>query len=266
VTIIASQTWDDGTVDTWEIQTLQPIAWLEANGIYVGGSIDLSKVVDLKEMGVSDGVVGTIGSIEGCPPIAAGPGRVVLTTVNHLNNYVFNLTLTDPSGADDTIGITGYHKVYTEDRGWVQAYDLHEGEAVRTASGNAIVTGLVRNPGTFRVYNMTVEADHVYYVGDLTTLVHNNDCSLQTAVKISTLGRSVPNIDASTNARSAIRALLANGYSGYSRASSNGTVTVLRNGIKTISIYTSTSRQGIASLQIILDTMGEIILKVRLIG
>jgi len=63
--------------------------------------------------------------------------------------------------------------VYTEDRGWVQAYDLHEGEAVRTASGNAIVTGLVRNPGTFRVYNMTVESDHVFYVGDLTALVHN---------------------------------------------------------------------------------------------
>ena len=66
-------------------------------------------------------------SIGACPTIQSGPGRVVLTTVNHLNNYVFNLTLTDASGADDTIGITGYHKVYTEDRGWVQAYDLHEG-------------------------------------------------------------------------------------------------------------------------------------------
>jgi len=131
----------------------------------------LSKVVGLKEMGVPDGLVGTIGSIEGCPTIADGPGRVVLTTVNHLNNYVFNLTLTNASGADDTIGITGYHKVYTEDRGWVQAYDLHEGETVRTAAGNATVTGLVRNPGTFRVYNMTVEGDHVFYVGDLTALV-----------------------------------------------------------------------------------------------
>jgi len=28
-----------------------------------------------------------------------------------------------------------------------------------------------------RVYNMSVENDHVYFVGDLTTLTHNNGCA-----------------------------------------------------------------------------------------
>jgi hypothetical protein len=71
------------------------------------------------------------------------------------------------------IGVTAYHLIYTIDRGWVEASQLRMGEVVEGADGNLSVTGLVQDPGVFQVYNMDVEADHVYYVGELPALVHN---------------------------------------------------------------------------------------------
>jgi RHS repeat-associated protein len=162
---------DDGD---WQVQTLVPLKWLRQHHAHTGGEIYLSEVTDVKEMGVPEDLEGSILSIGACPQIEDGPGRVVLTTVNHSNNFVYTLTLTDSDGRADSIGITGYHRVYTEDRGWVIASQLVQGEVVRTAEGDAVVSGLVRNPGVFRVYNMTVESDHVYYVGDLSALVHNS--------------------------------------------------------------------------------------------
>jgi hypothetical protein len=123
-------------------------------------------------MGAPEGLIGTVTFIGPCPQLEDGPGRVVLTTVNHLNNFVFDLTLT-ANGAIDTLGVTGTHRIYTEDRGWIAASELTQGEVVRTANGDAVVSSLVQQPGTFTVYNMTVEADHVYYVGEPSALVHN---------------------------------------------------------------------------------------------
>ncbi len=44
--------------------------------------------------------------------------------------------------------------------------DLQEGEELRTATGTARGTTLTSLPGTDRVYNFTVEADHVYDASD----------------------------------------------------------------------------------------------------
>jgi hypothetical protein len=86
---------------------------------------------------------------------------VVLATVSHLNDFVFHLTMTDSQGDSTTIGVTGYHKIYTEDQGWVEADDLYDGELVRSDNGDVTVTGLSSDPGTYRVYNLDVEDDHV---------------------------------------------------------------------------------------------------------
>jgi hypothetical protein len=40
-------------------------------------------------------------------------------------------------------------------------------------SGDLTVLKVARDTGAERVYNFTVETDHVYYVGDLTALTHN---------------------------------------------------------------------------------------------
>ena len=50
VTIQAEQKWADGTRDTWEVQTLQPLSWLDHYSVDQGDSLDLSTVLDLKEI------------------------------------------------------------------------------------------------------------------------------------------------------------------------------------------------------------------------
>ena len=161
------------TYEDWQIQALEPESWIAAHHLTTGGNVELGDVVDLQEMGINDDYVGTVVSIGACPPIQGGPGRVVLATVSHLNDVVMNLTLTDSAGDSATIGVTEYHTVYTEDRGWVEVEDLKEGELVRGDHGDLTVTGLSGDPGTYRVYNLDVEDDHVYYVSDLDALVHN---------------------------------------------------------------------------------------------
>jgi len=176
-TQVDPSTWKEVTISTpdgnWQVQALEPQSWIDVNHISAGGSVDLSKVADPQEMGVPGGVIGTVDSISACPTIATGNGRVVLATVSHLNSDVYNLTMSDAQGNSQTLGVTGYHNIYTDDRGWVETHNLAMGEPIRGDHGNLTVTGLARDPGAFRVYNMTIEADHDYYVGDLSALVHN---------------------------------------------------------------------------------------------
>lgn len=76
-----------------------------------------------------DDLTARVLAIERCPPIEDGPGQVILTTVSHLNRFVFRLTVKDASGKSETLGVTGYHKFYSETRkAWVSAKDLHDGE------------------------------------------------------------------------------------------------------------------------------------------
>ena len=161
------------TANDWEVQTLEPLSWIKAHSLRAGGRVHLSNFVNLDEMGVPAGLVGTVDAIGPCPAIQPGSGRVVLTTVNHLNDDVYELTMKNTAGVTETLGVTGYHRFYDQTIGWVQVQNLYLGEPLRGAYGTLTVTGLVRHAGNYRVYNMTVEADHVYYVGDLPALVHN---------------------------------------------------------------------------------------------
>jgi hypothetical protein len=179
VTITATHQWDDGTLDTWNVTTLQPKRWLKANRLRPGAGLGLSAVLDLAEMGVPEGVVGEVVAIGPAPRITEGPGRVVLTTVNHLNNFVFHLTLQNAQGEAETLGVTGHHKFYDQAQGWQSVVDLTVGDSLRGQDGQSLtVVDITRDPGVQRVYNLTVESDHVYFVGDLTTLTHNNGCWL----------------------------------------------------------------------------------------
>ena len=92
----AEDRWANGTLDTIEVETLQPQASIEANRVSVGQMVPLP--LDLIEMGMPPTLRAKVVAIEPCPPIAKGPGRVVLTTVNHLNPYVFELQLVDGKG------------------------------------------------------------------------------------------------------------------------------------------------------------------------
>ena len=87
---------------------------------------------DLVEMGLPRDLHATVIAVERCPQIDAGPGRVVLTTVNHLNKYVFELTIRDATGRCETVHTTGFHKFYTDSRNaWISANELRKGEQLR---------------------------------------------------------------------------------------------------------------------------------------
>lgn len=167
--------WPDGTVNEMRVRTLQPQSWLTAHGARVGATVPLP--LDLEEMGVSPQPAVVLG-IEPCSPIETKPGRVVLTTVNHLNVFLFDLTLRDGTAQPELVQVNGWHELYSEDRrAWLSVCELRDGERLRGRDGVLTVASLVRQPGTQRVYNMTVEGEHVYYVSAAGVLAHNLQCN-----------------------------------------------------------------------------------------
>jgi hypothetical protein len=167
--------WADGTADTMLVQTVQPPQWLSEHQVKVGARVPIP--LDLKEMGVEDQLA-EVTAVSACPPIETGPGRVVLTTVNHLNSFLFDLTVQGERAPPSQITVTGWHKLYSEDRAaWVSVCELKIGEKMRGRDGPLTVASLVRHAGTETVYNMTVEGEHQYYVADAELLAHNADCT-----------------------------------------------------------------------------------------
>lgn len=170
----AIDVWSDGTRDDYHIETMQPPEWLATHNIRLGGSAPIP--FDLEEMGGTQGLKATVVKIEACPAIPDGPGRVVISTINHLNKNCCDLVLQSGSGGTERIIATDIHPFWSATRQeWIAAIDLSEGELVSGLHGQTHwVQSVTRTAGTHRVYNMTVETDHVYRVGLLNVLVHNN--------------------------------------------------------------------------------------------
>jgi hypothetical protein len=98
-------------------------------------------------------------------------GRVVTGTINHLNGEVMRLRLA--GGA--ILEPTQPHRLFSHDRhDWVAARDLKAGERLRTDSGAVAIESLRRRPGIHRVYNLEVEHERVYHVGNNRVLAHNS--------------------------------------------------------------------------------------------
>ncbi|QDU56190.1 hypothetical protein Pan181_23950 [Aeoliella mucimassa] len=94
------------------------------------------------------------------------------------HHELFDLTFTTDAGAAESVRTTGWHKFYrVDDQAWVSAAELNRGDTLEGIDGLLTVESLNRAPGTHRVYNLTVEGEHVYRVASLGALVHNNGCS-----------------------------------------------------------------------------------------
>jgi len=164
--------WQDGTLDDVNVETLQPPDWIAAQRAEVGATVPLP--LDLVEMGLPADLTAEVLAVEPCPPIASGHGRVVLTTVNHLNPYVLELEFADGHGRTERVRPTGFHKFYSASRkDWISAENLRPGEELCGMAGRLGVVSLRAVPGVHRVYNMTVEDEHVYRVSEFGVLVHN---------------------------------------------------------------------------------------------
>ncbi len=107
-----------------------------------------------------------------CPEIEAGTGEVVTGTFKHSSGDILDIQI---ESEPKPIGTTGNHPWWSEDRQkFVEASELKPGETLRTASGKlTLIVSIIPRANAETVYNLEVNREHVYYVGENGLLVHN---------------------------------------------------------------------------------------------
>ena len=172
VILQAKEVWEDGTYNEINVQTLQPWQWIHQHEVHVGSQAPLP--LETVEMNLPVGMTGKVLDILPCPQLEQGAGRTVLTTVNRLARGVIELSLRDADGNEETIRPTDEHLFYSKSHGdWLSAGELQPGEHLDGTDGLITVAAITPLDGTHRVYNFTVQGEHLYRVGNCGALVHN---------------------------------------------------------------------------------------------
>ena len=143
------------------------VAGLPTEPLIVGSTI----FVDLPEHGISADF--TVSAILPCPTPNPSDGYLVTTKFIHENAEILDLRI---EGSADVIGTTSSHPFWSEDRQqFVAAGDLRVGENLRLADDTTRrLESLTRRETRETVYNIEVDGEHVFYVGNDGVLVHNN--------------------------------------------------------------------------------------------
>jgi hypothetical protein len=148
-----------------DIALLRHTSWLRENNAREGAVIRLV----MKEMHVDDDV--EVISIEPCPEIECGGGQLVTGTFSHMAEDVLNVKLV---GFDQPLGVTSQHRIFElEGEAFLEAAKLLVGQRLQTKTGDVVIETIEERPGTFRVHNIEVKYEHVYYAGEPGILVHN---------------------------------------------------------------------------------------------
>jgi hypothetical protein len=154
---------DDGIIVDTEL--LRPWSWVESLSLQPGHSINIH-VPELQVHGIA-----TVTGLETCPPLADGDGEVV--TGRYITRKVAATTRITLEGGSVVEG-TPIHPIWSVDReDWVPLGELTVGEQLLGRDGpvKIIASEVVHKPT--RVYNLEVNGEHVYQIGDLRVLVHN---------------------------------------------------------------------------------------------
>jgi hypothetical protein len=108
------------------------------------------------------------------------PQQVTATIAGGGDKQLIELTLAGAGagggGPPATITATAGHKFYSLDKGWIPATDLKPGDTLRDSRGRAVTVVRTAEYSTdTKVYNLTIDGVHTYYVvaGAKTVLVHN---------------------------------------------------------------------------------------------
>jgi len=163
------RTWRKITLRTengsHEIVLLRPESWIKQHQAAGESTMKLA----IPELGV-DGLVDVI-SIEPCPPITAGEGRIVISTFTHVAPETICMYL---DGLPEPIRCTPNHITWSVvDRDFVEAHKLQPGKFVLCDDGVREVVRVEKIAEPIRVYNLEVQGQHVYQVSSLGMLVHN---------------------------------------------------------------------------------------------
>ena len=155
-----------GSANLVDVELLRPLAWIEQTRALVGSQIHF----ELAELGI-DGPACVL-AIEPCPEIERSRGRVITGTFTTARCGVLDLRLS----SGEVLEPTPPHRFFSDTRqDWVAAEKLRVGECLRTASGPAVtVESIALKAGEHRVYNLEVEQEHQFYVGESGVLVHNS--------------------------------------------------------------------------------------------
>ncbi len=167
---------DYGGGDGVEALLLRGEEWLAAQCVLPGGVLWL----DMPEMGA----VGWawVKEVMPCPPLEEGAGQRVTGWFRHWRGEVYDLRV---QGEAKAIGVTWGHPFWSMDRGdWVPVSELRVGERLLAWDGGTpVVESLGLREVPEAVYNIEVEGDHCYRVGQQGLLVHNDSAPVGQAGK-----------------------------------------------------------------------------------
>jgi hypothetical protein len=163
---------EKGGGDGVDAVLLRHVEEVQALGIVEGAVHRL----DMREMGVAGWA--WVRSVEPCPPLEAGAGQLVTGWFHHWRSVVYDLRV---EGEPEPIRVTALHPFWSVDRqSWVPLSELQRGERLSSWNGSTPrVESLTLREEPEPVYNIEVEGDHCYRVGQQGLLVHNasiGDC------------------------------------------------------------------------------------------
>ncbi|HEV3257252.1 MAG TPA: RHS repeat-associated core domain-containing protein, partial [Gemmataceae bacterium] len=156
---------ESGPDDALDGALLRSIEWLAANGANVGAKFSL----DLPEVGVRGWA--QVISVGLCPAIEEGPGRVVTGWFKHRRGWAHDLRVEQEG---QPIGVTASHPFWSVDRqDWVSAGELDFGERLQGQCKVVRARSFLARSEAEPVFNLEVDGDHCYRVGEQGLLVHN---------------------------------------------------------------------------------------------
>ena len=114
----------------------------------------------------------TVERVTAAPLEIAGRGCLVLMTVSHVGSEILKLAFAE---TDEALELTPVHRLFSEERGWVQARLLTVGERLRSGSGGVTVASIAEAIPNRRVYNLEVGREHSFRVLRSQIWAHNTD-------------------------------------------------------------------------------------------
>ncbi len=164
--IISLRLEHDDPTDYVEAKLGRHVSWLQELGAQVGGRV----YIDMREMGLCGWAL--VEAIDPCPAIKRGKGRLVTGWFRHSRAVVYELQI---EGQGKPLVGTGNHPCWSLDRwGWVALRELQAGERMLGHRGPVRVGSVMSRVKEEPVYNIEVEGDHCYRVGEQGLLVHNS--------------------------------------------------------------------------------------------
>ncbi len=147
-----------------DVEMIRPAEYWESQRATPGSHIFM-EFPELEASGMA-----VVRSIEPCPPIPEGAGNVV--TARIVTRQVSELV--EIEFGEETLTGTPQHPIWSIERqDWVELGDLEIGEHLWTEAGPIEVLSIRLVSTAESVYNLEVHGHHIYQVGELGVLVHN---------------------------------------------------------------------------------------------